>query len=151
MKSGSSRQFKKLDFAAIRLNLPHQSTVLQFQPLMVFFTTRFLIFLAYAGTFLAIPLRLWSQPFNDPCFTSPAISTTFASTANVSNNNADCMSWNGAGWTGSWGGANITLAPPGGTKGLQEFHLPSEGIQPGMYLIRLTKGGMMQQLRWMVQ
>lgn len=54
-----------------------------------------------------------AQPFLDACFTSPTVGTSFASTANVTNNNADLLRWTGAAWTGGWGGANITLAPPG--------------------------------------
>lgn len=54
-----------------------------------------------------------AQPFLDACFTSPTVGTSFAGTANVSNNNADLLRWTGAAWTGGWGGANITLAPPG--------------------------------------
>ena len=53
----------------------------------------------------------------DPCFTSPSVSTTFASTANVHGNNSDCLEWTGATWIGDWPWANITLAPPGGTPG----------------------------------
>ena len=53
----------------------------------------------------------------DPCFTTPAVGTTFASTADVHGNNSDCLSWDGTQWLGDWPWANITLAPPSGTPG----------------------------------
>jgi hypothetical protein len=58
-----------------------------------------------------------AQPFNDPCFTSPNVGTSFAGTANVVSNNADLLQWNGSAWTGYWAMANITIPPPGGTPG----------------------------------
>lgn len=54
---------------------------------------------------------------NDPCFTSVSVGTSFAGSANISNSNADRISWNGSGWTGSWPGAGLTLPPPGGIVG----------------------------------
>ncbi len=60
-----------------------------------------------------VPQNCLSQPFLDACFTSPAVGTSFASTANVFNRDADLLRWTGAAWTGGWGGANITLPPPG--------------------------------------
>lgn len=60
---------------------------------------------------------LRGQTINDPCFTSPSIGTSFAGTANISNNNSDLLNWTGSAWTGGWGGAAITLAPPGSVAG----------------------------------
>jgi hypothetical protein len=65
---------------------------------------------------LAFPLWANSQII-DACFTSPTVGTSFASTANVSNNNADCIRWDGTQWLGDWPGANINLAPPSGAVG----------------------------------
>lgn len=79
---------------------------------------RFLHRAAWAvATWLLLVGSLAAQPFVDPCFSSPATGPSFAGTANVTNNNADLLSWTGAAWTGGWPGANITLAPPGGVVG----------------------------------
>lgn len=60
-----------------------------------------------------------AQTFADPCFNSPAVSTSFASTPDVFGTNSDALQWTGATWIGDWPGANITLAPPGGTAGIR--------------------------------
>lgn len=57
--------------------------------------------------------RGYSQPFIDACFTSPAVGTSFASTANVTNRDSDLLRWTGSNWTGYWPMANITIPPPG--------------------------------------
>lgn len=54
-----------------------------------------------------------SQPFIDPCFTSPVVGTSFTSTANVTNHDADLLRWTGSAWVGYWPMANITIPPPG--------------------------------------
>jgi hypothetical protein len=79
-------------------------------------------FSTFWGGLLAFGLLPYaaSAQFNDPCFTSGTVGTSFAGNANLSNNNADLLSWNGSAWTGGWGGANITLNPasPAGTRAI---------------------------------
>jgi Secretion system C-terminal sorting domain len=58
-----------------------------------------------------------AQPFVDACFTTGTLGTSFPSSANIRNADADLMNWTGSNWTGSWPGANITLAPPGSVAG----------------------------------
>jgi hypothetical protein len=57
--------------------------------------------------------------FVDGCFATGNIGTSFASNANISNNNADLLSWTGSGWTGGWAGANLNLAPTAPTVGMR--------------------------------
>lgn len=75
---------------------------------------QFLFFFTYA---LLLKIGFAQTSILDSCFTSPIVSTSFASTANVKNQDADMCSWNGSGWNGSWGGAGLTLAPPGSVVG----------------------------------
>lgn len=53
--------------------------------------------------------------FIDSCLASTSPGTSFSGSANLSSYNADLMQWNGTGWTGSWPGAQLTLAPPTGS------------------------------------
>ena len=52
--------------------------------------------------------------FTDSCFTSGAIGTSFNNTSQLTNNNADLMSWapGTTSWTGSWPNANLHTPPP---------------------------------------
>jgi len=53
-----------------------------------------------------------SAQFVDPCFTSATVGTSFASTTSLGNTtDADLCRWTGSGWTGGFGGANLTIAP----------------------------------------
>lgn len=48
----------------------------------------------------------------DSCFTSSAPQTSFNSSSDLSNYDADLMEWTGSMWIGAWPGANITIPPP---------------------------------------
>jgi Secretion system C-terminal sorting domain len=58
-----------------------------------------------------------AQPFVDACFTTGTVGPSFASNANIRNADADLLNWTGSNWVGGWGGANLTLAPPGSVAG----------------------------------
>lgn len=79
-------------------------------------TQRFVAKLAFGSllSIFSLQSNIQAQTFTDGCFSTPNVGTSFASNANVTCNNADLIRWTGSAWTGGWGGANITLPPPGG-------------------------------------
>ena len=78
------------------------------------------------GMFSLYTVLSLSQTPLDPCFMSATPSTGFASSANLLNvASSDLISWNGAGWTGSWPGANLTIPPVSGNIGCRAVFIGS--------------------------
>ncbi|MEP7264311.1 MAG: T9SS type A sorting domain-containing protein [Bacteroidota bacterium] len=80
-----------------------------------------------ALVFILLSIKGFSQvPYMvDDCFQSSDAQTTFMSTLDLVNDNADLMEWSGTGWNGSWVNSYIGIPPPSNHIGCRAVFLGS--------------------------
>jgi len=69
------------------------------------------------GLLLSFSISGYAQQIVDSSFTSTNIGTNFLSSTSLLCYEADLLEWSGSTWLGAWPDAEITIPPPGNTKG----------------------------------